>query len=292
MVEPVSLFPFLFYISCNNSKMTITFSFKLLFAGCLLLQLNLVLVEAGRDIAMTKCCHEETPFYLQGFDSCRNDSEQSVSWPPLVFSKRLNQLKDITADDFIITTSNEGCPKGQIAESTIQFKLTIDGSVRLEDGRIFKSGQFCLSQLFGSVDIIARFCTPDPCIEANLDSSSADVCIRKCCPNGMVLNSISFSCQSTTSPSFFPPFKNKLGEPVDQSLSSYVVRAGVIPKCAHGFSPLGESLDDNETFYILPNAQIFIPGYPKDDQMPSDFCIDTEGDDEVRFIFFILNIDQ
>ena len=40
------------------------------------------LVEASRSIRVTKYFVNET-FYSQGFDnSCRNDSEQSVSWPP------------------------------------------------------------------------------------------------------------------------------------------------------------------------------------------------------------------
>ena len=143
---------------------------------------------------MTKCCHDNA-FYLKGFDSCRNDSEQSVSWPPPVFSKKLNQINNITADDFSITTTKDDCPKGQIAVSTTQFKVISDGSLRLEDGRKFEKDLFCLSQLFESADIIARFCAPDPCIEANLEGSGADGCIQKCCPNGMELNSASFSCQ-------------------------------------------------------------------------------------------------
>jgi hypothetical protein len=226
---------------------------------------------------MTKCCHDNA-FYLKGFDSCRNDSEQSVSWPPPVFSKKLNQINNITADDFSITTTKDDCPKGQIAVSTTQFKVISDGSLRLEDGRKFEKDLFCLSQLFESADIIARFCAPDPCIESKSKSSG---CIRKCCPNGMELNSASFSCQPSPSSSFNVRFKNKLGEPaVDQSLSSYVIRDGVIPKCIHGISPLGEEFD--EPFYILADAQIYIPGYFEEHhKMPSDYCIETDHKNKV-----------
>ena len=48
-------------------------------------------VDASRSIRVTKCCANEI-FYSHGFDnSCRNDSEQTVSWPPLSFySQDLN----------------------------------------------------------------------------------------------------------------------------------------------------------------------------------------------------------
>lgn len=91
------------------------------FVGCLLLLLHVnQLVEAGQDIPMTKCCHGETFFYFQGFDSCGNESDESITWPPsLVYTTNLNLIDDITAEDFNITTSAmEGCPEGHIATST------------------------------------------------------------------------------------------------------------------------------------------------------------------------------
>lgn len=247
-----------------------------------------VLVCASRDIPMTKCCQQET-FYWQGFDSCRNDSEQSVSWPPIVYSEDLNVIDDITANDFKnnVITSKEDCPNGKIAVSTTKYKFILDGSLRLEDGRSFQVDQFCLSQVFGSEEIVARFCAPDPCIESKSVKAG---CIRKCCPNAMALNSTSFSCQPSSYSSYSSfgiQFKNELGESVHRNLSSYVIRDGVTPKCIYGTSPLGKAFDNDEPFYLLPSAQIFIPSYPKDDRMPSDYCIDTNGEDAVINIYFI-----
>ena len=243
---------------------------------CLLLLLsNSNIIDASRDIQLTKCCSEET-FYSQGFDSCRNDSEQSFAWPPSVYSEDSSILiDDITKDDFNITSSKQDCPDGQVPVSARKFKLISDGSLRLEDGRNLTVGQFCLNQVLGSAEIVARFCSPDPCIE------SVPGCIRKCCPNGMVLSFIKEEpqCQSSSSPSFNVSFKNKLGESVDQSLSSYVVRDGVIPKCIHGIYPLGESFD--EPFYVLTDSQIYVPGNLEGLKSPSDYCIDTNGTREV-----------
>ena len=247
------------------------------FVGCLLLLNVNHLVEAGRDIPIRKCCHGETFFYLQGFDSCKNDSDHdsAASWPPLVYSSaNLNSIEEITADDFNVTTAMEGCPEGQIAVSTTKFKFIDDGSLNLEDGPKLKQGQFCLNQVFGSSNIIARFCAPDPCIEMNSESAG---CIRKCCPNGMEL--ISKHCQPSSASSFDIEFKNKLGESVNQSLSSYVIRDGVAPKCIHGIFPLGKAFD--EVFYILPDANIYIPGYPAKDRIVSDYCIETDETDAV-----------
>lgn len=154
-----------------------------------------------------------------------------------------------------------------------KFKFIADGTLKLEDdGRNLKVGQFCLNQVFGSSEIIARFCAPDRCI---IESSVG--CIRKCCPNGMKL--ISKYCQSSPSSTFDVEFKNKLGKSVNQSLSSYVIRDGVAPKCTNGFNPLGKAFD--EIFYILPDAQIYIPGYPAKDRIVSDYCLESDETDAV-----------
>ena len=258
----------------------------LLFVKCFLLLWCSHLVDAGRDISMTKCCQDGT-VYLQTFDSCKDGSEQSVSWSPAVYSENSILVADIAEGDFKITTQMSDCSEGLIAVSTTKFKFLIDGSLRLDEGgRNLTEGQFCLNQVFGPEGIVARFCDPDPCIEADTRSAG---CIRKCCPIGMDINSM--TCQPSSSPSFDVQFRNESGEPVDQSLSSYVVRGGVIPKCIDdSFLPLGEA--HNETFYVLPNAQIFIPGYSKKDQMISDYCIDTDGGDAVSFIVLYLYVNR
>jgi len=271
----------------NKSLNMSTFLLLFFVVGWLLLVLTPYLVDADRNIRVTKCCEDEA-LYWQGFDSCRNESEQSFfSLLPPVYSEDLNLIYDIKASDFNITTAMDNCSDGQIAVSTTKFKFIIDGSLRLDDdGRNFKVGRFCLSEAFGSAEIVARFCATDPCIEMNHESAG---CIRKCCPNGMELNSTSFSCQLTPSPSFGVQFKNELGESVAQNISSYVIRDGVTPKCIYGTSPLGKAFDNEELFYILPNAHIYIPGYPRDDRMPSDYCIDTDGKDGVNYIYKNIN---
>jgi hypothetical protein len=109
----------------------------------------------------------------------------------------------------------------------------------------------------------------------------------------MELNFISNTCQPSSPSSFEVQFKNTLGEPVNESLSSYVVRDGVVPKCIHdGFNPLGKRFGDESHFYVLPGAQIYVPDYPENERIVTDYCIDTEksnGSDMVKinYIFII-----
>ena len=182
-------------------------------------------------------------------------------------------------------------------ERPAKFKFLVDGSLRLdEDGRNFQVGQFCLSQVFGSdEEIIARFCTPDPCIEANTGSAG---CIRKCCPIGMELSSATFTCQpSSSTDAFDVQFRNELGESVDRNLSSYVIRYGVTPKCTHGFNAPGKSFDNDEPFYILLDARMYFPAYLYNHRFVSDYCVDMErsnGSDLVNQIVynFVVNCTQ
>ena len=260
----------------------------LLLVKCLLLLLsNFYLVDSSRNISMTKCCHDGT-FYVQGFDSCDNDSGHSFLWPrPFVYSEDFHPIDDTTDDDFKIIVKKEDCPQDQIAISTTKFKFLVDGSLRLmEDGRNFQVGQFCLSQVFRSdEEIIARFCTPDPCIEANTGSAG---CIRKCCPIGMELSSATFTCQPSSSTDVFDvQFRNELDESVDRNLSSYVIRYGVTPKCTHGFNAPGKSFDNDEPFYILLDARMYVPAYLYNHRFVSDYCVDMErsnGSDVVNQI--------
>ncbi len=81
------------------------------------------------------------------------------------------------------------------------------------------------------------------------------------------------SCQPSSSPSSFDvQFKNELGESVTQNISSYVIRDGdtskYIPRDA--IDSLGEAV--GEPFYVLSNAQIYIPAYREDEnKRSSDF---------------------
>ena len=235
------------------------------------------LVEASRNIPITKCCQDES-VYKQGFDSCEHESDQSVSWPPSVYSEELNQINKITKNDLNVTTAMDNCPVGQIAVSTNQFKFFINGSMRLNEGgqNFIQAGQFCLMQVFGSAEIVARFCAPDPCT-TKLNYGSAG-CIHKCCPSGKEINPMTFSCQPSSSLPFVVKFTNRLGELANQqNLSSYVIRDGVIPKCIYGMNPLGKSFGNDEPFNILPNGHIYVPGYPENYRMESQYCIDTDS---------------
>ena len=194
------------------------------------------------------------------------------SWPP-VFDRLNNRLiDDLTADDFIQTTAESlvNCTEGEVAVSSTDFSFFSDGSLRLnKEERHLSSGQFCLNEITPSNDLIARYCIRDPCIE------SAESCVRKCCPNGMIFsNKI---CHPSPLPFEFD-FRNKNGELVKSS-PSYIIRDGVKPKCSNDFNPLGVNF--NETFYILPNGQIYVPNYKEEkDRTISEYCVENEISDD------------
>ena len=243
----------------------------ILIAGYFLLNNQiLLLVTANRNnITFTKCCPNKM-LYKIGFDECHPGGEENFSsWPP-VFDRLNNRLiDDVTADDFILTTAEslDNCTEGEVAVSSTQFRFFSDGSLRLDDGRRFKSGEFCLNQIPAPAVFTARFCIRDPCNE------TAGGCLRKCCPNGMAVNNTDRLCHPTTLP-FQVDFKDENGQSVELSPSAYIVRDGVAPKCnINGYNPLSEKYGD--VFYVLPSGQIYIPIYPEGDRATPEYCIDN-----------------
>ena len=228
-------------------------------------------LAAGRKIPVTKCCSDDT-FYTLGFDQCKRAEGKVDSWPPVVYSALSSRPIEVTADDLSLTTALDDCPAGQIDVSTTQFRFFSDGSLRLDDGRRFKAGEFCLNQISVPVTFAARFCIPDPCNETALG------CLRKCCPNKMAVNNTDRFCHPTSLP-FEVEFHDENGQSVQMSPSSYIIRDGVVPKCNNdGYNLLSEQYGD--VFYILPNGHIYMPIYPENDRDTQDYCIDYFVDEE------------
>ena len=230
------------------------------------------IVSAGRDIPVRKCCSDKM-LYKIGFDECNPDENADKrlisSWPP-VFDRLNNRLiDDLTADDFIQTTAESlvNCTEGEVAVSSTDFSFFSNGSLRLnKDGRNLSSGQFCLNEIATSTDLIARYCIRDPCKGANQS------CVRKCCPNGMILDSADYLCHPTSLPFEFES-RNENGELVESS-PSYIIRDGAGPKCSS--TAINALTDDfGDIFYVLPNGQIYIPSYPKENRTTSEYCADN-----------------
>ena len=241
----------------------------LLVVGYLLI--DCLLVTANRNnITFTKCCPDKM-LYTIGFDGCHPGGEENFSsWPP-VFDRLNNQ---IIAEHFTptITESLDNCTEGEVAVSSTQFRFFSDGSLRLDDGKRFESGEFCLNQIPAPAVFTARFCIRDPCNE------TTGGCLRKCCPNGMAVNNTDRLCHPTSLP-FQVDFKDENGQSVELSPSAYIVTDGVAPKCkTDGYNPLSEKYGD--VFYVLPSGQIYIPIYPKENRATSEYCIDYFADDE------------
>lgn len=239
--------------------------------------------SAKSTVPLTKCC-TEGQFYNAGLDVCRSWKMTPEPEFPPVYSNDNIRLS-IPAEEFsMLATNLSSCPDGHVVKISMQFQLFENGTLITFEGRKQDSGDFCVEMTPGKEGhslnanqpvFVARFCIPDPC---NNDT----FCVRKCCPNGMVVNDTDKTCQPSSHP-FFTPFHNKSGVPVD-SHPSLIVSDGVFVSCEHGAYTLQPSLDPEDEFYILPDGRIHVPSFPEaDSTIREDYCVDhfTKEDDHV-----------
>jgi len=157
------------------------------------------------------------------------------------------------------------CGHGQVAESRTNFTLYEDGSVRTAEGVVRSSGQFCVDALARSagVEFAVRYCAADPC-------TGGGVCVRKCCPRGHALNGE--TCQPSSHP-FVVPFHNETGHLV-LAIDEYNIRAGIQPDCPDGALMLTPFLYEEDTFYLLPSGQLYVPAYPERARYIDNYCVE------------------
>lgn len=218
---------------------------------------------------LTKCCETPSPFYSLGFDSCRAGDMPEL-WPPPVNSLLTNRTVDASRIEFILSTNLSTCPPGYMSNSSTDFRLYTDGTVKLSDGTQLRPDDFCLNQIaeeptIREVDFAVRYCIPDPCNDTN--------CVRKCCPMGMAVNESSKLCQSSKEPFKFD-FQETSGQIVTPDPDSYILLYGDAPACPYGMYALMPEENTEENFYILPNGEIFVTGYPKDENTLREYCFD------------------
>lgn len=219
-------------------------------------------------VNLTKCCEEE-PFYSLGFDSCKA-GEIPVVWPPPVYLVKVNRTVDARLVEFSLFTELSTCPEGYTSQSATDFHLHVDGTVTLANGKQLDSNEFCLNQIMEEpttreADFAVRYCVPDPCNETN--------CVRKCCPNGMALNETSKLCQTTKEP-FKLAFHNESGHEMTPTAGSYILRDGSVPLCPFGMYSLDPQANKEEIFYVLPDGQIYVTGYPESERASKEYCIE------------------
>ena len=249
--------------------------------------------SGSSKVPLTICC-PEGEFYSLGFDKCKKaEEEEAASWPPPVYFDNIfsqSILSDVTVNDFNIKfdVMSDCAAQGKvISTNSTQFKFIQDGSLRLDDGRRFKPGEFCLNQVESSATFVARFCIPDPCSK---DKNNDDYCVKKCCHNGMAVHlfveRLLMICLPNSVP-FNVTFRNESGHFIIKP-ASYVTKYESGPKCSEGVNLLNDQNED-DTFYILTNGTIYSPNYPEKDRTTINYCLDNFVHEDDTVSYYLLN---
>lgn len=225
-------------------------------------------------VPLTKCCNDGE-FYNTGFDKCHawDIIPEPELFPPIYSYDNNNTIRRISRDGFALSTTNNltSCPAGSIIKSWTEFQIYQDGKLKTLDRQEERDfGEFCIERTLSESEIpvfVARFCVDDPC------AGNETLCVRKCCPNGMVLNETGRVCQSSSVP-FVVPFRDESGTRVE-SHPALITRDGVFPICENGAYSLEPSKDEEDEFYVLPDGRIHIPSFRQHEEATrDDYCID------------------
>jgi hypothetical protein len=229
-------------------------------------------------IPLTKCCVGSHNYYDIGNQKCvEMEENESVNWPPPVHSLTNNQIVNHSAQDFHVTHQLTECPPGYIAQSSIDFTLFEDGSVKIPNiVPKFQAGDVCIANSSPSGGFVTRFCVRDPCTTSH--------CVRKCCPRGFQMNFETNSCEPATV-EFVVEYRDETGQVVSPP-NSLAVRGGVWPSCPSGINLLNPEIYPQDEFYILPSGRLFVAGYPEADRVIDEYCVeDFKVDDKMVSVF-------
>ena len=170
-------------------------------------------------IFVTNCCEWQSLYNVTAQKCFKINSNESVPWPK-VRSSTTNKLLN-SAQDFQVTTHLIQCLNGSIRQTSTEFTLFDDGTVRIPNITTnFSPGEVCIVNSFDSKDFVALFCVSDPCASSS--------CVRKCCPEGFVMNSETHSCEAANI-EFLVNYQNENGHNVTLP-NNLPIRSGVIGK--------------------------------------------------------------
>ena len=222
--------------------------------------------DTAVKIPLTKCCLGPHSYYDIGNQKCSEmDESESANWPPPVHSLTNNQIVNHPAQDFHLTHQLTECPPGYIAQSSTDFTLFEDGSVKIPNiVPKFQPADVCIANSSPSGGFVTRFCVRDPC--------TASHCVRKCCPRGFLMNFETKLCEPT-SVEFVVEYRDETGQIVPPP-NNFVVRGGVSPSCPLGINLLDPEIYPQDEFYILPSGKLFVPAYLDTDRLIDEYCVD------------------
>jgi hypothetical protein len=228
-------------------------------------------VYSAAKIPVTKCCSLGYFYDIGKKNCCKINSSESMRWPP-VHSLTDNRTVNVFEQDFQVTTHLIQCPNGSIAQTSTEFTLFADGTVKIPNiASKFKPEDVCIANSLNSKDFVARFCVPDPC--------TSSICVRKCCDTGYLMNQKSKSCEPTNL-TFSVDFRNENGETVPVPNNLHIL-PGVRSSCHH-LIQLDPEINKRDGFYILPNDTVYVPAYPEGFRVIDDYCVeDYKMDDKI-----------
>ncbi len=273
-----------------------TFFYTITIVASLIYQ---TVAETDHPLQLTKCCGDKE-FYTIGFGRCQSagksslNSDQLQSIPPIhsVSDDNLIVMDDHHLHHLHISQNLTTCEEGYVPKSSFDFKFFQDGSLKVNDIEgSMDPGTFCIHQSnINNHQLAAIFCVPDPCRNT--------FCVRKCCPNGMIMNHTGNVCHSDERFSLKDDvrFHNETGFSVTVDPEHFTVREDAAPRCSHGI--ILHNPSEGDLFYILPDSgRMYAPSYiDPADRVIEEYCIEVfsshDGDHVSLFYNIIFSLFQ
>lgn len=244
-------------------------------------------VQVYQKTPLTKCCRDGE-FYRPGLDRClyrTHDPDDVVSGIPVLYAVEEEETFLVGVEEFHLSHKLAACRIGKMATSTMEFQVFVDGSLKVRDALVLTPGQFCVNEIPSTdpnnPEFVARYCVADPCME---DKTK---CLRKCCPQGLAVDSATHSCRAHQTPFNVSQLTRKHGGPVsDDGKDSLTVHAGFGFKCHNEDIVLVDNFLINSDGLMQPNRHFY--HFDQSADRPTDkYCIDNfvEGNDTVSLKF-------
>lgn len=221
------------------------------------LVLSIHSASATDKIPLIKCCPDGEQ-YRTGVDYCRSFPDENITQSTAIVIYSITENENLTPtlsnlENFEMSYNFTTCPHGEIVQYSTDFQFYENGTVRIRNtSLLLEPGTFCLNNITTEPGIAVRFCIPNPCLDGN--------CVRKCCPEGMVVNRESRMCQKDFSIQF--------------NITSQAILAGAVPQCEN---PSAKNLIMKlDSFRILPDGRMYSFDYACEfERSTEQYCIDN-----------------
>lgn len=231
-------------------------------------------VQVYQKTPLTKCC-KDGEFYRPGIDRClyRTHIPNPGSRIPVLYAVEKEETFLVDADEFHLSYKLAACRIGKMATSTMEFQVFVDGSLKVTDALVLPPGQFCVNEIPSvnpaNPEFVARYCVNDPCME---DKTK---CLRKCCPQGLAIDSATHSCRAHPALFNLSQLTRKYGGPIGiEDKNTLTIHAGFGFKCHNEDIVMVDNFAINHDGLMQPNRHFY--HFDKSGDRPTDkYCIDN-----------------